>query len=150
MTITIVKPGTGLNVVVPSEPLLATLAVAGVVWALRTPLRVPAALAAGALGLLLLAQSASLLLDPLDPRPFLRPLSSSPGWKVQHSRSEMNGLVAAAERCPRGTVYAGPPLVAFIARRRVPADQPDAFIVAHAERYAAVLARLVRDGPRCP
>jgi len=150
MTITIVKPGTGLNVVVPSEPLLATLAVAGVVWALRTTLRVPAALAAGALGLLLLAQSASLLLDPLDPRPFHRPLSSSPGWKVRHSRSEMNGLVAAAERCPRGTVYAGPPLVAFIARRRVPADQPDAFIVAHAERYAAVLARLVRDGPRCP
>jgi hypothetical protein len=88
MTITIVKPGTGLNVVVPSEPLLATLAVAGVVWALRTPLRVPAALAAGALGLLLLAQSASLLLDPRDPRPFLRPLSSSPGWKVQQPQRD--------------------------------------------------------------
>ncbi len=35
LTLTIVKPGTGLNVVVPSEPLLATLAVAGVVFALR-------------------------------------------------------------------------------------------------------------------
>jgi hypothetical protein len=38
-TSTIVKPGTRLNVLVPSEPLLATLAVAGVVWTLRTPLR---------------------------------------------------------------------------------------------------------------
>jgi len=28
-TITIIKPGTGLNVLVPSEPLLVTLALAG-------------------------------------------------------------------------------------------------------------------------
>ncbi|MEA2220297.1 MAG: hypothetical protein QOJ35_2923 [Solirubrobacteraceae bacterium] len=149
-TVTIVKPGTGLNVVVPSEPLLATLAVAGVVFALRTRWRAYAAPAAAALGLLALAQSASLLLDPTDPRPFHRPASSSPGWKVGYTNAEVDALVAAAERCPPGAVYAGPPLVAFIARRRVPADEPDAFIVSHAAMHAAVLRRLVADGPRCP
>ena len=150
MTLTIVKPGTGLNVLVPSEPLLATLAVAGVVWALRSPLRAPAAAAAAALGLLLLAQSASLLLDPDNPRPFHRPLSSSPGWKVGHSRAEMRLLVAQAKACPPGAVYTGPPLAAFIAGRRVPADQPDAFIVSFASMHADVLKRLLADAPRCP
>ncbi|MEJ7797151.1 MAG: hypothetical protein WKF42_01535 [Solirubrobacteraceae bacterium] len=149
-TITIVKPGTGLNVIVPSEPLLVTLAVAGVVWALTTPLRSRAALAYGALGLLMLAQSASLLLDPTNPRPFHRPASSSPGWKVSHSRDEMRRLVAIARRCPTGAVYTGPPLVAFVARRRVPADQPDYFIVSRASTHAAVFARRRADGPRCP
>ena len=134
----------------PSEPLLATLAVAGVVFALRTPLRSYAAPAAAALGLLALAQSASLLLDPANPRPFHRPASSSPGWKVGHTRAEVDALVAAAERCPPGAVYPGPPLVAFIARRRVAADQPDAFIVSRAAMHADVLKRLEADGPRCP
>ena len=149
MTVTIVKPGTGLNVVVPSEPLLVTLAVSGVVFALRTQRRTRAAIAAGALGLLLLAQSASLLLDPLDPRPFHRPLSASPGWKVSHDRAEIARLVAAAKRCPPGSAYDGPPLVAFIAHRRVPAGQPDAFIVGHASMHAGVLKRYEADGPRC-
>jgi hypothetical protein len=149
MTVTIVKPGTGLNVVVPSEPLLATLAVCGVVFALRTQPRARVAIAAGALGLLLLAQSGSLLLDPNDPRPFHRPLSSTPGWKVGHDRAEMDRLVAAAKRCPPASVYDGPPLVAFIAHRRVPAGQPDAFIVGHASMHADVLKRYVADGPRC-
>jgi len=151
MTLSIVKPGTGLNVVVPSEPLLVTLAVAGVVFALRAEgLRVRAAALAGALGLLMLAQSASLLLDPSNPRPFHRPLSSSPGWKVGHDKAEMTRLVAAAKACPPGSVYAGPPLVAFIARKPVPAGQPDAFIVSHASMHADVLKRLLADGPRCP
>ncbi len=151
MTLTIVKPGTGLNVVVPSEPLLATLAVAGVVFALRTEgLRVKAAAVAGVLGLLMLAQSASILLHPGNPRPFHRPLSSSPGWKVGHDKAEMERLVAEAKRCPPGSVYAGPPLVAFIARQRVPAGQPDAFIVSHASMHAGALERLLADGPRCP
>jgi len=150
-TVSIVKPGTGLNVLVPSEPLLATLAVAGVAWALGTPvLRARVAVAATALLLLLLAQSASLLADPSNPRPFHRPLSSTPGWKAGATRAQMRTLVAAAERCPAGSVYTGPPLVAFIARRRVPADQPDAFIVSHAQMHAAVLRRLLADAPRCP
>lgn len=78
-TITIIKPGTGLNVLVPSEPLLVTLALAGLIWALRSPLRTRAAVAAGVLGALMLAQSASLLLDPINPRPFHRPASSVAG-----------------------------------------------------------------------
>jgi hypothetical protein len=39
--------------------------------------------------------------------------------------------------------------VAFIAHRRVAADEPDAFIVSHAAMHAAVLERLLADGPRC-
>jgi hypothetical protein len=151
MTASIVKPGTGLNVVVPSEPLLATLAVAGVAWALRGALRPRVAVAAGVLGTLLLAQSASLLLDPADPQPFHRPGSSTAGWKVEHSRSEMDRLVAAAERCPPGAPYTGPPLVAFLAGRHVPGDQPDAFIISRASLHADVLARVRADAARgCP
>lgn len=149
-TVTIVKPGTGLNVLMLSEPLFATLALAGVAWSLQSARRVPAAVAAAGLGLLMLAQSASLLVDPANPRPFHRPLSASPGWKVGYTRGEVDRLVAQAERCPPGTVYPGPQLVAFIAGRRVPADQPDVFIVSRAEMHAAALARLESDGPRCP
>ncbi|HEX4344060.1 MAG TPA: hypothetical protein VHZ31_00720 [Solirubrobacteraceae bacterium] len=149
--LTIVKPGTGLNVIVPVEPLLATLSVAGVAWALRVPgLRNRVALSATALGLLALAQSASLLLDPTDPRPFHRPLSATPGWKVLRTSAQMRELVARAERCPPGAVYDGPPLVAFLAHRRVPADQPDAFIVDRAAMHAAVLERMLAAAPRCP
>jgi hypothetical protein len=147
--ITIIKPGTGLNVLVPSEPLLAALAVTGVVWALGTPMRVRAAVAAGLLGVLMLAQSASLLLDPTNPRPFHRPGSATPGWKVGYTREEVDRMVARARRCPPGAVWAGPQLVAFIAHRRVPADQPDVFIVSRAAMHAKVFARLQADGPRC-
>jgi hypothetical protein len=149
-TVTIVKPGTGLNVLVPTEPLLATLSVAGVAWVLRGPHRARAALATGAVAALMLAQSASLLLDPTNPRPFHRPFSASPGWRVGHTRGEVERLVAQARRCPPGAVYTGPQLVAFIAHRRVPADQPDVFIVSRAAMYAAVFARMKADGPRCP
>jgi len=146
---TIVKPGTGLNVVVPSEPLLVPLAVAGVVFALRTQPRARVAIAAGALGALLLAQSASLLVDPRNPRPFHRPLSASPGWKVGYDRAQVDAMVTAARRCPPAAVYDGPPLVAFLAHRDVPAGQPDAFIVGHASLHADVLKRYEADGPRC-
>jgi len=150
LTATIVKPGTGLNVIVPSEPLLAVLAVAGVVWLLRTPLRARAAVVAGALTLLLLAQSASLLLDPGNPRPFHRPFSSTPGWKVSHSGAEVKRLVAEAERCPPGAAYTGPALIAFLAHRREPADQPDYFIVSRAPVHALALGRRNADLPGCP
>lgn len=149
-TATIVKPGTGLNVLVPSEPLLACLAVAGVVWALRGPLRAPAAAAAALLAAFMLAQSASLLLDPTDPRPFHRLGSATAGWKVGHTRAEMDRLVARARRCPPGAAYTGPQLVAFIADRRVPGNEPDSFIIGRARLHAAVLARVNADTPRCP
>ena len=149
-TVTIVKPGTGLNVLVPSEPLLVCLAVAGVVWALRTQRRALAAGAAAVLGAFMLAQSASLLLDPENPRPFHRIASATPGWKVGHSRAEMRRLVAQARSCPPGAVWTGPQLAAFIANRRVPGDEPDSFIVSRAAIHAGVLARVRADGPRCP
>lgn len=148
-TATIVKPGTGLNVLVPSEPLLTTLAVAGVVWALRTEWRVRAAVAASVLGVLMLAQSASLLIAPSNPQPFTRPGSALAGWKAVRTDGEIRRLVASARRCPAGTVYPGAALVAFIAHRRVPGDEPDVFIVNRAALHAAVRARVAADGPRC-
>jgi len=150
MTATIIKPGTGLNVLVPVEPLLVVLAVSGVVWASRTPMRSRLGPAAAALVLLLLAQSASVLLDPTNPRPFHRPASASPGWKVGHTRAEVDRLAGEAKRCPAGSAYDGPPLVAFLARRRVPGGQPDFFIVSRARTHATVLAAVRADGPRCP
>jgi hypothetical protein len=149
-TITMIKPGTGLNVIVPSEPLLATLAVTGVVLALRADIGARVVVAGTAvLGSLLLAQSISLLADPTNPRPFHRPLSSSPGWKVLSTRDEVDRMVRSAERCPPDTVYPGPPLVAFLAHRRVPGGQPDYFIVSRADIHARVFARVRADGPRC-
>lgn len=149
-TVTIVKPGTGLNILVPSEPLLATLAVAGVVWALATPLRARAAVGAGALAALMLAQSASLLFDPENPRPFHRPASSTPGWSAGFTRAEVDALVEQAEACPPEAAYTGPQLAAFLAGRRVPAGQPDVFIISRADVHAGVFRRYGADRPRCP
>jgi hypothetical protein len=65
------------------------------------------------------------------------------------SREEIDRLVTHARHCPAGSVYPGTALVAFIAHRRVPADEPDVFIVDHASMHAAVRARTHADGPRC-
>lgn len=148
--VTIAKPGTGLNVVVPSEPLLATLAVSGAVLAARSSARRLAVPVAAVLLALLLAQSASLLWNPTDPQPFTRPFSASAGWRVGETREEVDAAVAAARRCPPGAVYPGPQLVAFLAHRPVPGGQPDLFIVGHASRYRALYARVLAAGPRCP
>jgi hypothetical protein len=62
----------------------------------------------------------------------------------------MDRLVAQAGSCPPGAAYTGPPLVAFLAHRRVPAGQPDVFIVSRATTHAAVFRRFLADAPRCP
>lgn len=145
--VSIAKPGTGLNVAVPAEALLVPLAVAGVLFAVR---RRPAlALVPALAALFLLAQSASLLADPENPRPFHRIGSSSPGWRVLRTDDQMRAEVERLRACPEGTVYAGPPLVAFIADRRIPADQPDDFIL-RADVHEDVRARKRADGPGCP
>jgi hypothetical protein len=77
-----------------------------------------------------LAQSASLMLSPHDPEPFLRAGSSQIGWAVGLDRQQMRRAVRDARACPPGSFYAGTPLVAFAAGRRVPGDQPDGFITA--------------------
>jgi hypothetical protein len=163
MLVTIVKPGTGLNVAVPAEAHLVPLAVAGAVWALARG-RAGASVAGGmsalarrrayalvpvAAGLFLLAQSVSLLADPENPRPFHRVASSSPGWRALRTEDEMRAEVERARACPPGSSYPGPPLIAFIAHRHVPADQPDDFILS-ADVHRDVLAAKEAAGPRCP
>jgi hypothetical protein len=147
---TIVKPGTGLNVIVPAEALLVPLAVAGGVWALATPRVRLAPVAVAGAAILMLAQSLSLLADPENPRPFHRPFSREPGWRVISTDAQVDRDVARAKACPPDSVYSGRQLVAMIARRHMPADQPDTFIVDGAQMHEKVKERRLADGPRCP
>ena len=83
------------------------------------------------------------------PEPFLRAGSRS-AWYIQMTASQLRAAVATARRCPPGVPYSGPPLIAFIARRPVPAGQPDAFIIVRARSLASFRAK--RDAVKhvCP
>lgn len=125
--LTMVKTGTAMNVVVPVEAALVTLAVPGIVWALAgaRPRALQAAIAAGLV--LLAAQTASLFTEPRDPRPFLRP-DAAGGSGVALQTSEVRDEAARARRCRAGVAYSGPPYLAFVAERRMPGgDSPTAF-----------------------
>jgi hypothetical protein len=129
------KNGTGLNVAVPVEAVLLPGAMCGVALAWPTAARARRShlLTAGVAVLVLiftLAQSISLLVSPTDPEPFLRAASARVGWAVGLTRAELAAAVRAARACPRGSVFGGPPFIAFVAGRRVPDDQPDGFITA--------------------
>lgn len=147
------KQGTGLNVLVPVEAVLVAGAVCGAVLAWREAAgrgrRVTVAAAAVvAATLFTLAQSASLLIDPTDPRPFDRAGSSTVGWGVLLTRPQLETTVAAAQACPRGSFYVGEPFIAFIANRSVPADQPDGFIIA-TRALRSTAARVHAAHPNC-
>jgi hypothetical protein len=143
----IVKPGTGLNVLVPAEPLLLSLAIPGALWLART--RRWAAAGVAVLAALMLAQSVSTLVSPESPQPFERPGLGGNAWGVVHTKAQMDRLVAQARACPPGAVYAGSPLVAYLAGRHVPDDQPDGFIVSRAKLNAAAFRRVQTAQPRC-
>ncbi len=151
--LSIVKPGTGLNVLVPAEPLLLSLAIPGAVWACRRasagPARTVATTGVALLALLMVAQSVSTLADPTNPRPFQRPGLPQPEWTVVRTKANLARQVAQARACPRSSFYAGPQLAAFIAHRRVPGDQPDGFIVSRAKVNRAAFARVLAAHPRC-
>lgn len=147
--LTMVKNGTGVNVVVPVEAALVTLAVPGVAWALADG-RSRALRAAIAAGLVLLvAQTASLFAEPRDPRPFVRPDVSS-GFGAGLETSEVRDELARARRCEAGVAYSGLPYVAFVAGRRMPGGQPDGFLTAKSSKLTGVLAQIQADQPRCP
>jgi hypothetical protein len=130
-----VKTGTGLNITVPVEAALVPLAACGAVLALRTR-GLPTVLVVVALAFVA-AQSASLLASPRHPQPFLR-LGSKPAWGVVMTASEVRRAVAQARACPPGAAFGGAPLIAFLADRHPPADQPDQFIIAHARTLKRV------------
>jgi hypothetical protein len=123
------KEGTSLNIVVPVEAVLLPLALTGVALAVGEGARLanPRLLAALAGLVLTLVQSASLLSSPTHPVPFLRP-GSRPAWAVTQTAAQLRANVASARACRADLAYAGPPLVAMLAGRRMPDDQPDQFI----------------------
>ncbi len=62
----------------------------------------------------------------------------------------MDRAAAAARACPPGVPYSGQAFVAFVARRPMPGDQPDTFIVQTAETHRELLRRVTADARRCP
>ncbi|HEY7618234.1 MAG TPA: hypothetical protein VH834_00620 [Solirubrobacteraceae bacterium] len=154
--LTTAKNGTGLNVLVPAEALLAPLAVAGAAWGLavaragsaRVVARLAGAVAALAM-VVAVAQGISLLTDPHAGAPFLRPGLSS-GWGIELTPGQVDAQVAALRACNPRLAASTSAYVAFIAHRRMPGDQPDGFLPAHAAVLAPVRAKVAADRPLCP
>jgi hypothetical protein len=145
---TVYKNGSYLNVVQLCEAPLLALAAAGAAWLVDA--RALAVLGASVcLALLGVAQVASLLVTPGDPRPFARPsAAAAPGRAL--SPGGVDRAADAARACPPGVAYSGPPYVAFVAGRRMPGHQPDQFIIANAREDARFARLAAADQPRCP
>ena len=151
--VTLTKDGSYLNFLTVVELPATALAAAGVDWALaaaRTSVRGAALRVTVLACLALLAlQSAALLISPARPVGFLRP-GSGPGHGRLLSDPEVRALAVAAARCPAGAPFSGEPYIAFVARRPMPAGQPDQFIVFEAAAHER-LRRAVEAAPRrCP
>ncbi len=148
--LTVAKNGTGINVAAPIEAALVVLAVAGVAWAFAGARRRRGLQAGIAVGfVLLLTQTASLLAAPDDPRPFLRP-DASAGLGPVLETPEVKAEVRRARACPAGVAYSREPYLAFLAERRMPANQPDGFLTVESSELTDVLAEIQADQPRCP
>jgi hypothetical protein len=148
--LTLTKNGTGLYVAAAVEVAAVPLAGAGIVALLRRGRRRGLVVAAGAAaGALLLVQSASLVAAPERPRAFVRP-GASIGYAVGLTDAQVDRMAAQARACPPGVPYSGQAFVALLARRPMPGDQPDTFIVQTAETHRDLLARVRADGDRCP
>ncbi|HEV7459519.1 MAG TPA: hypothetical protein VGN78_03200 [Solirubrobacteraceae bacterium] len=145
---TLLKQGSYLNVLVVAEPPALSLAAFGAVALWEARVRV--ALAAAAVGAVLgVVEIGSLLASPGDPVLYGRPLAKrAPGREL--GPGAVHRRVALARACPRGLAYSGPPYLAFLARRRMPDDQPDQFILLHADTYRSLRDAAGRDRPRCP
>jgi 4-amino-4-deoxy-L-arabinose transferase-like glycosyltransferase len=143
------KIGTSLNIAVPVEAALVPLAISGIVFAVRAP----GPRWIGAIAVLALAftfsQTVSLVASPHNPEPFLRP-GSSPAWEIAMTSEQLHAAVKAARACPPRVPFSGPPLIAFVAGRSMPAGQPDQYLVTHARTVASVKARVAAAGRLCP
>ena len=147
LALTVFKVGSYLNVMVVAEPPLLVLAVSGVArsWQTLTKLR-PLIVVAGAL---LAGQSISLLVSPGNPGLAVRPFAGS-GLAWTASPASVGRAVAVARRCPAAVAYSGTPYIAFLARRRMPGNQPDLFMLANAREDANFAVQANHDEPRCP
>ena len=147
LTLTVLKRGSYINVLVVAEPPLLALAACGaqLCWRRTRGWRsLPIVL-----GALLAAQSASLLVSPGNAVVARRPgAASGPAWTA--SPETVHREIAQAHRCPRGTAYSGDPYLAFLADRRMPGNQPDIFIIEDSREDARFAQKAVADEPRCP
>ena len=84
--------------------------------------------------------------------PAVSPSSGEPFATVAMAdRGDVDAAVAAARACPAGRPYSGLPLIAFIAHRPMPGNQPDSYIIeAAAPRLAVERQAAAADVPRCP
>jgi hypothetical protein len=147
LVLTVFKRGSYINVLVVAEPSLLVLAACGAAssWHRRRrsrPLLV-------ALGALLALQSLSLLVSPGNPWLAKRPGARS-GLDWTASPSTVDAEVSLARRCSKRLAYSGDPYVAFLARRRMPGDQPDLFMLENAPVDSRFANRAIKDRPRCP
>jgi hypothetical protein len=147
---TLLKQGSYLNVLVVAEPPALALAAFGAVALWERRAVAPVALAAAGAGAALWAvEAGSLLASPGDPVLYGRPFAATaPGWVL--GAAAVDRRVAIARACPPGRAYSGPPYLAFLARRRMPGDQPDQFILTHAATFRAKRDAAGRDAPSCP
>ena len=153
LVLTITKTGTYVNTVALAEPPLVALGVAGSVWLLRrardAPWRRRGLVAVGAAATLAAVQIVSFLVRPMDPGLFVRPFSApAHGWTA--SDAAVRRAVAAARACPPGRPYSGAPYFAFVARRPMPGDEPDQFLLTRTRVGAAALPKVAAASPTCP
>lgn len=148
---TIAKTGTYLNTIVPVEPPLVALATAGTVWLFGSPRargsRRRARMVVCAAWILSATQVISFVARPTHPGLFVRPLSAPAHAWI--GKAQVAASVRQARACPPGAAYSGAPFVAFVARRRLPANEPDQFLMT-TPAGARAAAAAARDSIRCP
>jgi hypothetical protein len=144
---TLFKHGSYISVLLVAEPPLLALAATGALalWRRRGAI---ARVAVTLLSLLLAAQSLSLLISPADALIARRPGAQS-GLAPVALPGTVSREVAAARRCPSSEAYGGAPYIAFLAGRRMPAEQPDLFMLASSSADAAFARRAGADQPSC-
>lgn len=148
--LTTVKVGTGLNVLVPIEAGLVPLALCGVVavgregrwWRLVAPLGVA----------FTLAQTISLVAAPNATRtPFIYPSSQRGAWGRIESSASMHRIVDTVRAtCPVGRPYDGAPIVAMLAGRPAPDEQPDDFLTSRSSSLRSIAVARAAVSPVCP
>jgi hypothetical protein len=137
--VSVTKAGTGTDQLAVAEAPLVALAVAGVASMASQPraLRPLEFSLAAAACTFLLVQTASLLAEPKSAAAFNAPTNElvlpEPFKRYKFAWSmddeDIDRAVAVARRCPPNVAYSGSPHIAFIARRPLPGDQPDSFIL---------------------
>lgn len=157
---TIIKNGTGLNAWVPLEAVLAVTATMGVFMVMRairgsSPSKwILSKLGGSVVSLaaaLVVVQGISVLVSSPTKTYLFAPPFKTATWPMRISDYQVRRAVQRAKKCPAGQSIRGQaaPFMAFVARRSVPIDQPDRFIVGKARMFADTLNRVESAGRGC-